>query len=329
MLPRFFFFAPLTFALAGACATFDGSPGDDAGTGGCESIDSEKTKSIRLACTSDVGPGVSGFPWELTVDPGPILSGEEFGASFSGVAEFRELWLDNAQSWQLPPNGFQRIEFVQLQATVHVRVGATGGDVVLTAASLPRTCTYDDDGNTGVEGSSFPPCSEENDNPDGSNDDCTGLGGVPRPENRCAQFVSIPFSEDCSPGGACDTLDGGFGLKTVQCVTNGFCVTGPLRVPLDGNMEGYRAATSGSVLFGWDDQNTGAVLDETGAWVLPDAVFEEPTGPNGFRALFEGVPVAHECTMAEIEDVTIGGELIRRQVPTLEPSLIAFPICER
>jgi len=322
----------VTFALVGACANLDGSAdgtGGDAGT--CESIDSEKTKSIRLACTSDIGPGVAGFPWELTVDPGPILSGEEFGASFSGVAEFRELWLDNAQSWELPPNGFKRIEFVQLHATVHVRIGATGRDVVLAAGSLPKTCTYDGDGNTGVEGSSFPPCSEENDNPDGSNDDCTGLGGTPRPEDRCAKFVSIPFSDDCSPGGACDTLDGGFGLKTVQCVANGFCVTGPLRVPLqlDGNVGGYRAEASGSVVFGWDDQSTGAELDETGAWVLPPAVFEEDTGPNGFRAYFEGVPVAHECTMAKIEDVTIGGELIRRQVPTPDSSLIAFSICER
>jgi len=256
----------LTFAPVSACATFEGSgTGGNGGTEGCESV--EKKRTIRLVCTTnfDGEPGQQEVFWELAVDPtGRISGGDEFGASFSGVAELPEVFLDDMQTERFLPNGLKTIEFTQLQATVHVREGATGRDVVLTAG--PTT-------------------------------------------------VQVPFSDDCTPSGICDTLSGRLPFKNVQCTLNGFCVTGPLPVPLEvaGSVEGYRADSSGHVRFGWDDQN---MFDETGAWIPSDAVFEEEVGPNGFRAYFEGAPVAFECTMAE-----------RGQVQSPPSSLISFPIC--
>jgi len=56
-----------------------------------------------------------------------------------------------------------------------------------------------------------------------------------------------------------------------------------------------------AVLFGWDDESTGATIEEEGpnkgTWNLPPAVFKEPTGSNGVRVTFAGFPGAAECTM--------------------------------
>jgi hypothetical protein len=93
---------------------------------------------------------------------------------------------------------------------------------------------------------------------------------------------------------------------------------------LEGTYEGFRANGSGNVIFGWDDQSTGAVIDETGgpndgAWILPPAEFEQPAGPNSIRVLIDGVlPVAFECTMG-----TAGAARI---TPTPNSGLISFPI---
>ena len=64
--------------------------------------------------------------------------------------------------------------------------------------------------------------------------------------------------------------------------------------PDNGN---YTAEASGSVLFGWDDESTGATVAANGTWTLPAAVFTNPTGPNGIRVNASGLSVALECTM--------------------------------
>lgn len=297
------------------------------------------TKIIELGCGNNLQtpsglPGVSLIGWELTVDPGSVPSGGVFGANFKASAVFAEFFLNAAQVNL--PGGVSRVNVVRLQATVHVRRGANDPeDVLLTfdPNSIDWTCRYDGNGNAESAGDDFPTCSKSNDNLDGSNGDCTGLGGAPDPRNPCGQFVDIPISSDC---GVCESLGNPFpGLDAPPlslCQQNGFCVLGPLRVPLSGMTDGYKAAESGYVLFGWDDVSTGAEIDQTGGandgtWDLPDAVFDEEPGPNAMRFIVGDTGVALECTMA-VSSWSVFGVVSRDNMMSPAPDhvLISFPI---
>jgi hypothetical protein len=275
-----------------------------------------KTRTIILGCSNNtILGGLSLIPWELTVNPTAIRSGGEFAAKFEAIAIFPEYFLNVAQSDV--GGGLSRVNIVEHQATDHVRRGATdqeGGDLedvplAFELDSIPWTCRYDGNGDAEFGAGPFPSCSEDNDNLDDSNEDCTGLGGVPHPENQCGKFKPIPISNDCTPGGVCDSLGDPFphlNLSPLElCDKNGFCVRGPVEVTLRGGVpdDYYYAAASGHVLFGWDDASTGAEIDQTsgpndGVWILPDAVFEEPAGPNAMRFIAGDTKVALECTMA-------------------------------
>ena len=339
-----FMLMPLMSGLLASCSDLSTSTDGTGGIGGAAGtvgaggtvgiVDPEpKTRTILLGCTDSVPTEFRRVSWELTVDPGPIVAGEPFAAVFRSRAVFGEGFFDVAQSGV--PGGFKRVDLLELKATVHVRHGATGPDVLLVSSPIERACTYDDSGNTGPDAGPFPTCAQTSDNPDGSNGDCTGLGGTPSPDNPCGQFVTIPTSSDCAPGGVCDTLDGGLGHRNGQCDANGFCVAGSVEVALEGSLEGYIAAGSGSVFFGWDDQSTGAEVDQTGgpndgAWILPPAVFEEPTGPNGLRARVVSFPVALECTMGVNSRGPDGvGGRDALSSPTPDSKLIWFPIQTR
>jgi hypothetical protein len=97
---------------------------------------------------------------------------------------------------------------------------------------------------------------------------------------------------------------------------------GPLVVELQAKNEVYLAADSGTVLFGWDDEGTGAQLDESGdpsdaTWILPEADFDEP-GPNSIRAVLgQSIPASLDCTMGE------SAGTVKR---TRDALLISFPI---
>lgn len=280
----------------------DGCPPD--GEGGTLFDPPPKSKTIRLACMNNLTTTPFTAAWELTVDPGPIIAGEPFGVLFRGVLIVDEFLLDETQILPILA-GYKRSNVLELNATVHVRSGLAehgldAGDVTLTPAAIGWTCTYDENGDRLGDGF-FPDCDPLNDNEDGSNDDCVG-GGGPSPEDRCGQFTTIPTSDDCRPGGTCELLD-----KADQCFLNEFCVTGPQEVPLEEAVGGYVAGSSGSVLFGWDDANTDAViLDGPGpdeeTLQIPQPTFEAEAGPNGWRILVQSpqgiVEVAYECTMA-------------------------------
>ena len=336
----------LTLALLAACSDLgsngcregevldDGSckvdPSSGGTNGGRFDDPDPKTRPMTLGCTNNRTLEVSVLTWDLTVDPGPIVGGEAFGALFHGLAVFDETLLDAGQG--VVPGGYKRSALLELKATVLVRAGVTSEprEVVLTPEPTQQTCTYNESGSIGPEAGPFRTCAKANDNPDGSNDDCTGLGGVPDPENPCGDFNVLTTSSDCDPGGECDTLDDGSGVKNGQCAANGFCVTGPLEVVLEGAVEGFLADGAGNVLFGWEDENTGAVIDDSGgpndgAFILPPAVFDAPPGPNGFRTLLLGddpvsVEVAFECTM---------GVGTTRLTPTPPSDLISFVIQTR
>jgi hypothetical protein len=69
--------------------------------------------------------------YELTVALiEPIVAGEEFGVDFEGKVTFDESAIALVQESSL--GGFTTLEIQGVQATVHVREGATGDDVVLT-----------------------------------------------------------------------------------------------------------------------------------------------------------------------------------------------------
>jgi hypothetical protein len=285
-----------------------------------------KTKTMSLACTNNtIVGGFSFLPWDLTVDPRPIVSGEPFAANFEALARFPIYFLNAAQGL---PGGVTRANLGDIQATVHVRRGAIDPtDVTLTLAPIQRSCRYDNDGNY-IGPSSFPTCSA-NDNQDGSNDDCTGLGGKPSPENPCGQFVDIPVSHDCARGGICESL-GEDALR--NCLRNGFCVTAPIVLALEGELDGYVAASAGHVLFGWDDASTGATIDQTsgpndGTWYLPDAVFDEDPGPNGMRWTVGDLEIALECTMGVSSWGPLGVDSRNNlSSPAPDHTLISFPI---
>jgi hypothetical protein len=283
---------------------------------------------MSLACSNNtIVGGFSLLPWELTVDPGSIVSGQPFGAKFSAEAHFPRFFLSAAQAL---PGGATRANLIAIQATVHVRRGATDPrDVTLTLAPIQRSCRYDDDGNE-IGPGSFPPCSEENDDPDDdSNSDCIGLGGVPSPENPCGQFVDIQISHDCGRDGICERL-GEEALR--NCLRNGFCVTAPIVLELEGDVDGYVAASAGHVLFGWDDASTGAEIDQTsgpnhGTWFLPEADYYAEPGPNGMRWTVRGEQIALECTMAVSSWGPFGvGSRHGLSSPAPDHTLISFPI---
>ncbi len=267
------------------------------------------TKLITLGCTNNVTMDVSILSYELTVTTDPLVAGANVPVTYSGTARFLEYYLDVVQT---VPGGSLSGALVDAQATVHVRSGATASDVTLTAPTLPATCNI-------LQTS----CDPANDLPSvpGSraNTDCVPTGTF----NPCQQVVSYPISTDCAPGGTCELLG-----KSQQCYNNGFCITGPLEIPLEAAATTIVPDASGEVLFGWDDQSTGATLNPDGTWSLPPSVFTVPPGPNGIRVNSDGLSVALYCTMA----VDSGGPLgpvppvPGQSSPTPDSELINFPI---
>ena len=116
-------------AVAG-CASIDDGTG---GTGG-------EAPGPSVGCTNSETTDLSLLDWELTVSPSPdpIDSGEPFTASLDGIALFDEDFLDRAQD--ALPGGVQEVDLVDLSATVHVRSGATGDDVILEPEPIPYEC---------------------------------------------------------------------------------------------------------------------------------------------------------------------------------------------
>jgi len=312
-------------AFGPACAGLDACPqGQSLVEGVCVAPPTPcpKTQGITIACEwfpdADGNPEPSFTDWELAVEPGPIVAGEPFGVEFTGRAFYDAAFLNDGQRYL---GGYKRIAVLDLMGTVRVRKGATGDDVELRAAPIDRTCTYDEDGNAGPDaGPEFPSCSTENDNEDGSNDDCTGLGGSPHPDNLCLAFIPVETSDDCEPDGVCDQL-GATGPNSA-CEVAGFCTTEPAAVPFGLETGAYTAAAEGNVLFGWDDENTGAILLEDGTYELPPANPDEPVGPNGVRAFVGGIQVVFQCTMAE--SVQADTEVVAGRTP--DPLLISCPI---
>jgi hypothetical protein len=242
------------------------------------------------------------------------------------VAVFPEDFLDVGHENPVLERGIQKGDLVELNATVQVRSGATGGDMVtlIPDPEYEYTCF--------IDGS---PCDPANDLPSvpglRGNTDCEGESRL----NPCGRFMFVPSSTDCAPEGDCDRLG-----KMHQCDLHGSCITGDLEIRLRQESAQYTAAAEGDVLFGWAEEGTGAELDQTGGrndgtWILPTLydeddplggeAYEKPAGPIGIRATFAGFPVALECTMGV--SCVIGVECTQGLAkPTPDSELISFPI---
>jgi len=304
----------------GTACDFNGEPGECDGVGNCGAIvdpaapcdplDASCTKIITLGCTNNVTIDVTMQTFELTVTPDPVIGGTVVPVNYSGVLVFPEFFMDAAQG--APPGGVTSADLIGAQATVHVRSGATASDVTLIAPEPPGTCVFDQAS-----------CDSANDGPSlpgfRSNADCVPVGTF----NPCQHLVGFPTSFDCGVAGTCAFLG-----KNVQCNTNGFCITGPLLIPLEDANTTIVPDASGQVLFGWDDQSTGAALNPDGTWNLPLAVFTNPAGPNGIRLNQSGLAIGIECTMG----VDSGGPfgpvppVPDQSSPTPDSHLINFPI---
>jgi len=314
-MPRFLLslVVSLTLALLAACAGLEEPVVDP--------DPKPQTKLISMGLITSLAdePGslAGGWAWELTVDPTEIVSGGLFAADLKGKAIFNEAFLRLGQN--LIPGGFRDMLYVDFQATVRVRKGASGNPVVLTPESIPYECL--------VGGTA---CDPDNDlAPTGiqGNSDCQ-----PESENTpCSRLVEVPTSDDCDPGGVCDEL-GHTGEESL-CARNGFCVTGPVELLLTGPPASYRADSSGSVHFGFDDTpDTGfEILKEggcnDGTWSSGPPSLDDPVGPNGARALLGVAPVAIEFVMGEASRLDDGIDSCDpRASPTPDSNLVKFPI---
>lgn len=301
----------ISLALAQGCANFH--PDDDGGV-----------PVTTVACARSFPPTTvetaSILDWQLTVVPdNEIRGGESFSADLSGVAVFPESFLDEAQ--RVFPRGVLRVNLVDLKATVHIRSGAAGEDVTLTADEEDYECAQ-----------SGTACDPEHDL-EGvagarANTDCEPQSA----SNPCGRFIFMPIDTDCDPGGVCDEKK-----KTgpgSQCDMNGFCITGDLKIDLRADNERYTAESDGDVLFGWSEgEDVGATIRDSGpnegTWILPEAIYEEPTGPVGLRVTVGGVPIAFECTMGVDSRGPLGVDsldLLSSRTPN--SALVSFPIQE-
>ena len=274
---------PMMLLMAGplsACANLSDDP--DGGTGG---TGGSGWQAVPIGCTNNINTELSLLDWELRVSPQSIESGEPFTATLDGVAVFSEAFFDAAQD--SVPGGVKEVNAVDLKATVHVREGTTGDDdvvLVLDPIEYPYRCKdFPTACNPGHDLTSVPGRR--------GNTDCQ----PENPSNPCGRFISLPIDNDC---GTCAGLGE---IKADQCDAHGFCVVGGKGLELKEETGRYTAGTQGNVLFGWDDESTGATLQEggpnDGTWNLPAAVYEDPAGPIGIRVTIGGLTVALECTM--------------------------------
>lgn len=313
----------LVATVSVGCAELGGT----GGTGGAGGAGGAGSRVISVACNNSVGSDLSLLDWKLTVMPeGPIISGQPFIATLDGVAVFPEAFLDIGHENPLLEGGIQRGDLVELNATVQVRSGTTGDDVVTLVPDpgYEYTCSIDRN-----------PCDPAHDLPSvpglRGNTDCEGESAL----NPCGRFLFVPTSTECEPDGDCDRLG-----KMHQCDLHGSCITGDLEIRLRQESAQYTADAEGDALFGWAEDGTGAELDQTGGpndgtWILPTLydeddpfggeAYEEPAGPIGIRATFAGFPVALECTMGV--NCVIGVECTQALAkPAPDSELISFPI---
>lgn len=302
----------------------------------------ECSKAMSVACVNTLTPDVVIQPYVLEVDPtDPILAGQSFVVSLSGIVRLDESLLDQAQG--VIVGGLTTVSLIDLSATIQVRGGATGPDVVLSAgAFIPYRCRLD--------GS---PCDPTNDEPSlpgvRGNTDCDPIG----PFNSCTRLYELPTSDDCAPSGLCEMLD-----KGSQCDDNGFCITSGLPIELDlvtgveltaaeGTCAaGGAACTTDSdcgmdgpcqapqpVLFGWFETPAEAspavdepALDGDGTWNMSRPNYTGVAGPIGLVIDAAGTALQLECIMGVDSETPDAFGFVEDARPISQSELIRLPV---
>jgi hypothetical protein len=108
-------------------------------SGSCEVVPDPSTDTVPMVCANSVdGTATSYLPDVLVTTPlGPVVNGTSVSLSHTGTAFFPASFLNAALAF-----GFTSAELQELNATVTVRSGASGGPVLLTSCS-----GQDQDGN--------------------------------------------------------------------------------------------------------------------------------------------------------------------------------------
>jgi hypothetical protein len=216
------------------------------------------TKELPIACVVD--PQLPGgaeavvLAWELTAELlDAIEPGDPFEVRFRGKMSFGADVLNDGLRLL---GEFSRASVPNAEARVQVRAGARpvleDADIVLKA-DVPKTCTYDEEGDRGANAGPFPSCED--------NDDC--VGGGPVPPNDCLPYVNMPIEMNCS---VCAEL----GAADV-CDLYGFCVAEAVEIPLLPEIGFFRADESGTVFFGYaDDLDVESFGVDRGAFLLSE-----------------------------------------------------------
>ena len=234
---------------------------------------------IDMCCNNNALPQQSIIPIQLDVDPGSAVPGGAFTADLTGLLVFPETFLDVAQT--VVVGGVQQADLIAAQATVEVRgTGVTGGQVTVPAILPPGTCVVDPLASCTVDA------------------DCIPNGSF----NPCQNLVTVPTSSSAS---TCASLDPPGCTVGVDCTKtdtfnlNGFCVTGPLPIPLQSVVGNYTAGPSGdTMLFGWAQTGVPDATVVGGVVTIGAPVFTNPVGPNGVKVNASGLSVAIECIQA-------------------------------
>ena len=221
------------------------------------------------------------------------------------------MMLDAAQG---VPGGVISGGLVDARATVHVRSGATASDVTLIAHRHYRRLVRF--GGTPCDSGERPGRASPASNP-------TRTAFLPARSTLVCKSCRTRRAPIARRAALASLLG-----KIAQCTANGFCITGPLEIPLASANTTITPDPSGEVLFGWDDQSTGASLNPDGTWNLPPADFADPVGPNGMKMNASGLAVALRCTMGVDSGGPLGTQppISDQSSPTPDSALINFAI---
>jgi hypothetical protein len=265
------------------------------------------TKAITLGCTNNLTPDISILPWELTADPSPIIDGSPVTIDYTGQAFFTESFLDAGLAAVPGLNKAALNPGNRGGATIVPRAGLSGGDAAgleIEPAPVPTTC----DGGMNAGG----PCTTDS--------DCPPVGYF-----SCLEIISLPTLD--GTGDACAACDALGAPKDTQCADNGFCISGPLGIPLDNVTGNYTSAVDNAagVLLGWVDTNYASIAGD-GTYVLNAASFASPWQPAGLRVVVGVLQIALNCNMAVDSGGPDGVGVPDKASPTPDSALLPFDI---